>query len=93
MVGNQNYLEGSRFLDDLDAAVRALRMGDAVLYLDFNQRFARGGKTVQELVEYMTKNGLTFAQALAGDERLRRAPATIQDHSSLGNLCADRPTD
>jgi hypothetical protein len=68
-LGTQSYLEGSRFLDSFDAAVVALRKGDAVLYLDFNQRFAKGGKTVQELVAYMSQNGLAFAPAMPGAER------------------------
>jgi hypothetical protein len=74
--GSANYLEGTRFLDDLDAAILALRRGDAGLVLDFNQRFAKGGKTVQELVEYMAKNGLTIAPAMPGDERAYQALQT-----------------
>jgi hypothetical protein len=84
VVGAPSYLEGSRFLDDLDAAVRALRKGDGVLYLDFNQRFAKGGKTVQELVEYMSKNGLTFAPAMPGDERAYHALQVALSAQSLG---------
>jgi hypothetical protein len=83
-VGAQNYLEGLRFLDDLDGAVRALRMGDAVLYLDFNQKFAKGGKTVAELVDYMSKNGLTFAPALPGDERVYHALQVALSAQSVG---------
>jgi hypothetical protein len=64
-----DYLDGARFLEQLEAAVTALKKGDAVLFLDFNQKFAKGGRTVQELVEYMTKNGLTFAPAMPGEER------------------------
>jgi len=74
--GSPNYLEGTRFLDDLDAAILALRKLDAGAYLDFNQRFARGGKTVQELVEYMSKNGLSFAPSMPGDERAYQAVQT-----------------
>jgi hypothetical protein len=66
----QGYLEGLRFLDGFDAAVLAMEKGDAVLSLDFQQKFARGGKTVQELVDYMKSKGLRFAPANAGDERI-----------------------
>jgi hypothetical protein len=69
----KDYLDAARFLDSFDAALVALRKGDAVLYLDFNQRFAKGGRTVQELVEYMSKNGLLFAPAMIGDERAYHA--------------------
>jgi hypothetical protein len=79
----QNYLDGKRFLDDFDAAVVALRKGDAAMYLDYNQKFAKGGKTVQELVEYMAKNGLKFAPAMPGDERAYQAVQTALAAQSL----------
>jgi hypothetical protein len=69
-VAGQSYLEGLRFLDSMDAAVLALEKGDAVLSLDFQQKFARGGKTVQEVVDYMKSKALRFAPANAGDERI-----------------------
>jgi hypothetical protein len=69
-VPAQNYLEGLRFFDDFDAAVTALEKGDAVVSLDFQQKFATGGKTVQELVDYMKNKALRFAAANPGDERV-----------------------
>jgi hypothetical protein len=81
--GSANYLEGTRFLDDLDAAILALRRGDAGAYLDFNQRFAKGGRTVQELVEYMSKNGLSFAPSMPGDERAYQAVQTALAAQSI----------
>jgi hypothetical protein len=69
-VPAQSFLEGLRFLDDFDAAVTALEKGDAVVSLDFQQKFATGGKTVQELVDYMKNKALRFAPANAGDERV-----------------------
>jgi hypothetical protein len=84
VVGTQSYLEGSRFLDHFDGGVLALRKGDVVLYLDFIQKFAKGGKTVAELVEYVSKNGLTFAPAMPGDERAYHALQAAQSAQSLG---------
>jgi hypothetical protein len=72
-VPNQSYTEGLRFLNAFDAAILALEKGDAVLNLDFQQKFAKGGKTVQELVDYMKKSGLQFAPANPGDERAYQA--------------------
>jgi hypothetical protein len=69
-VAGLGYLDGLRFLDSFDAAVLALEKGDALLSLDFQQKFARGGKTVQELVDYMKSKGLRFAPANPGDERI-----------------------
>ncbi len=34
----------------------------------FSGKFSAQGKTVADLVQYMTKNGLKFAPAVAGDE-------------------------
>jgi hypothetical protein len=72
-VPTQSYTEGLRFLNAFDAAILALEKGDAVLNLDFQQKFAKGGKTVQELVDYMKKSGLQFAPANPGDERAYQA--------------------
>jgi hypothetical protein len=81
-VDGQDYRDGLRFLDTFDAAVRALRLGDATVYLDFNQKFAKGGKTVQELVDYMTSKGLVFAPSIPGDERAYQAiQAALAVHS------------
>ena len=65
-----NYLEGQKFLDSFDAAVIALKKGDVVTNLEFQQKFnAKGGRTVQELVDYMGSRGLKFAPVNGGDER------------------------
>jgi hypothetical protein len=78
-----NYLEGFRFLDDFDAALVALRKGDVALNLDFQQKFAKGGRTAQELVQYMTSKGLRFAPVRPGDERAYAALQTALAAYSL----------
>jgi hypothetical protein len=83
-VPGQSFLEGQRFLDDFDAALVALGNGDAVVSLDFQQKFARDGKTVQELVDYMKNKGLRFAPANPGDERVYRVlQAALAAHSIM----------
>jgi hypothetical protein len=72
-VPTQSFTEGLRFLDSFNAAIAALEKGDAVLNLDFQQKFAKGGKTVQELVDYMKTHGLQFAPSNPGDERAYQA--------------------
>jgi hypothetical protein len=80
----QEYLEGQRFLDDFDNAVVALERGDATLNVDFQSKFAKGGKTVQELVEYMNSKGLKFVGAASGDERAYHAlQAALAAHSIM----------
>ena len=79
-----NFLEGLRFLDDFDAAVVALESGDAVVSLDFQQKFATGGKTVQDSVDYMKNKGLRFAPANPGDERAYQAlQSALAAHSMM----------
>lgn len=69
-MATTTYLEGQRFLDSFDAALVALKKGDVVTNLDFQQKFnAKGGRTVQELVDYMGTRGLKFAPVNSGDER------------------------
>jgi hypothetical protein len=83
-VPAQSFLEGLRFLDDFDAAVIALEKGDAVVTLDFQQKFATGGKTVQELVDYMKSKALRFAPANPGDERVYQVLQTaLATHSMV----------
>jgi hypothetical protein len=65
------YLEARRFLDELADAVTALGQPDVAGY--FDGKYAAKGKTVEELVDHMTGNGLTFAPALDGDEAAYQA--------------------
>jgi len=75
-VPTRQYLDAQRFLDDFEAAIAALSAGDAIPYFDFQQKFSGGGKTAQELVEYMHRNGLRFAPAVLGDEAAYQAAHT-----------------
>jgi hypothetical protein len=61
-----NYREARRFLGDFGAALTALRQPDAQRY--FTGKYVARGKTVSDLVEHMTQQGLRFAPAVAGDE-------------------------
>jgi hypothetical protein len=74
------YVEARRFLGDLSDAIRALQQPDAGDQLA--RKRAVRGKTVAELVRYMTKQGLHFAPATSGDEAaylaLHRALATYE---------------
>jgi len=70
------YIEAKRFLWNMDAALRALQRPDAAQY--FSGRYAAQGNSVARLVEHMTKQGLRFAPAVAGDE-----PAYVALHRAL----------
>jgi hypothetical protein len=72
-IPTTQYIQAKRFLNDFDAAALALSQKDnAIKYFQF-QNWATGGKTVQEVVEYMTKEGLEFAPAVQGDESAYQA--------------------
>lgn len=62
------WIHVQSFLRDLDAALAGLERPDAAFYLLPVQ-----GKTVAEVVEYMTRKGVDFAPATCGDERHYRA--------------------
>jgi len=66
-----DYIEGKRYLNTLSDSARAL--GDPNVTKYFNDQWTAKGKTVAELVENMTKNGLKFAPAAPGDEWAYRA--------------------
>jgi hypothetical protein len=59
------YIEARRFLIDLEVAQKALARPDAGDY--FTRKYAAQGRTIAELVKYMTSQGLTFAPAVPGD--------------------------
>lgn len=62
------YMDAKRFLNDFNEALTAMKDGDAVAYIDFRTKFTGGGKTVEELVDYMARKGLKFAPSSPGDE-------------------------
>jgi len=65
------YIEARRFLNQLDASIKAL--SDPKVGNYFNGKWTAKGKTVAELVDNMTKEGQTFAPAANGDEPAYRA--------------------
>ena len=72
-IPTTQYIQAKRFLNDFDSAALALSQKDnAIKYFQF-QKWASGGKTVQEVVDYMTKEGLEFASAVQGDESAYQA--------------------
>jgi len=66
------YMEAKKFLRDFDDATRAIEKGDAPAYFEF-QTFVSKGPTVQEIADYMIRNGLKFAAATQGDEAAYQA--------------------
>jgi hypothetical protein len=60
------YMEARRFLNNLEDGLQVLQQPNAGLY--FTHQYAAKGKTVHDLVNNMTKEGLTFAPAVGGDE-------------------------
>jgi hypothetical protein len=61
-----DYTAARRYLSDLDQAVTVLKQADAGKYV--SGAYAARGRTVNELVDYMSQNGLKFAPAVAGGE-------------------------
>jgi len=61
-----DYTAARRYLGDLDQAVTVLKQADAGKYV--SGAYAARGRTVNELVEYMSQNGLKFSPASAGEE-------------------------
>jgi hypothetical protein len=62
------YLKARRFLYDFKDALKALRHGEAPAYFNFRSHFAKGDRTLKELIDYMAEKGLRFAPATEGDE-------------------------
>jgi hypothetical protein len=60
------YTEAKSFLFQFADAIKVLRQPDAAQYV--TGKYAAQGKTVGELIKYMTDNGLRFAAATPGTE-------------------------
>lgn len=71
-IPSAQYADAKRFLEDFNNSVIGLQRGEAKAQSDF-QRFTEGGKSVQEVVDYLDKNGLRFGPAMATDEGAYRA--------------------
>jgi hypothetical protein len=88
------YIQARRYLNDLFDGLRALGQPDAGQYL--TARRAARGRTVPELVEHMTQEGLEFAPAVVGDEAayvaLHRALAAY-DAAVHGQATLERASD
>ena len=61
-----SYIDAKQFLSDLDSSITILKQPDVGSY--FNGKYALKAKNVDELVKYMSNNGLTFAATVPGDE-------------------------
>jgi len=71
-IPTTQLLDAKRFLGDLDAARLALERGEAMTQVNF-QKWAAGGRNLQQLVDYMITGGLVFAGSTQGDEFAYRA--------------------
>jgi hypothetical protein len=77
-LGTSQFIESKRYVNFLNQALQALGNENVASY--FNQKFSAKGKTVAELVKYMSDKGLRFAPATPGDEAAYRAL-----HQALAN--------
>jgi hypothetical protein len=59
-------IQGRRFLTELDGALRTLADPNVAKF--FNGQWAPKGSTVGEIIDNMTRQGLTFAPAISGNE-------------------------
>jgi hypothetical protein len=66
------FLDADRFLSDFRDARQAIEEGQMAAQDRFN-RFIQGGKTIQEVADFMVANGLRFAPATVNDEAGYRA--------------------
>jgi len=84
------YTDAKRFLSDMAAALKILERPDAGNYI--NGKYALRGKTVQEVVSFMTNSGLEFAPAVKGEEGAYTAMHQwlVYYHSATRSLTADK---
>jgi hypothetical protein len=71
-IPTSQLLDAKRFLNDFDEARIALERGEATTQVQY-QKWAAGGKNLQQLVDFMIDNGLRFTTSTQGDEAAYRA--------------------
>ena len=71
-IAGPQYLEAKRFLADLKDARTALGKGEAQRQAEY-QKFVKGGKNVQDVVDFLISKGWQFAPATAQDDAAYRA--------------------
>lgn len=72
IVPTAKYLEADQFLSDFKDARQAVGEGQMEAQNNFEQ-FIKGGKTVQEVADYLVANGLRLAPATPRDDGAYRA--------------------
>ncbi len=84
------YIDSKNFLDNLDSAVTALQQGNVGNY--FTGKYSLKGKTVTDLIKYMTAEGLRFAPALPGEQASYQAlyQALVQYDMAVQPTTAER---
>jgi hypothetical protein len=70
-LGTSQFIESKRYVSFLNQALQAFSNVNIANY--FNRKFSAKGKTVAELVKYMSDKGIRFAPATPGDESAYRA--------------------
>jgi len=84
------YLDAKRFLHEFNEATIALERGEVAVQAKF-QRFVEGGKSVQEVTDYMVQHGLRFGPATANDEAAYRAiHSLLASYNIAMNLGSER---
>ena len=72
--GTPEYMEGKRFLKDMEDALRAIDRGNANVQIAYQQLVAKGEiETVNQLLKVMIDRGWEFAPATQADEAAYRA--------------------
>jgi len=73
-IPTAQYMDGKRFLADLDDANTAVEKGDVPAVIQFRKEIAdQKLKNIHDLAKYMIDKGLKFAPAVAGDEAAYQA--------------------
>ncbi len=67
-IPTRHYIQGNRFLNHFNEALRALETNNFATKVNKYQEFVQQGRKLDEFVGFMVDNGLSFAGATPGDE-------------------------
>jgi hypothetical protein len=78
------YMDAVRFLASLRSAVAALQQPEVAPAVADWHKFIQGGKTAQEVAEWLNRKGLTIAPSTSGDEAAYHALHTALANYDIG---------
>jgi flagellar hook-basal body complex protein FliE len=72
-VPGEQYMQAKRFLSELENSLQAVQQGEVEVQTNFDNFIAGKAQNVEDVIDFMKRNGYRFAPGTQGDEASYRA--------------------